>query len=120
MMPAAFVLAAVVAAAVPATAATPFARSDAREALDKYCVTCHNDRAKTGGLSLAAVDLGDPGKYSTELEKAVRKLRSGAMPPAGNRRPDHATYEALTSWLERELDNAAAKAPNAGRTEAMH
>ena len=92
----------------------------ARAALDRYCVTCHNDRMKTAGLSLAGVDLADAGRHASELERAVRKLGGAAMPPAGSPRPDSATYAALTRFLERQLDAAAARRPNAGRTEAMH
>ena len=39
------------------------------------------------------------------------------MPPAGRPRPDEATYERLLSWLEDELDAAAARRPDPGRTE---
>jgi len=106
------------AAAVPASAA--FSRGDARVFFDTYCVSCHNDRMKTGGLSLAAVDLGNISQHAPELEKVVRKLHSRAMPPQGSRRPDAAAYAALTGWLEDELDRTAQTAPNAGRTEAMH
>ena len=45
----------------------------------------------------------------------MRKLRRGAMPPEGVRRPDKATYDGLTAWLEGELDRAAASHPNPGR-----
>ena len=37
------------------------------------------------------------------------------MPPPGMPRPDEPTYDALASWLESELDRAAAAAPNPGR-----
>src|SRR5262249_17850262 len=63
---------------------------------------------------------GDVGKYAVELEKVVGKLHSGAMPPPGNRRPERPIYEALSGWLEQEVDRAAGSAPNAGRTEALH
>ena len=54
------------------------------------------------------------------LDKVVRKLRLGAMPPIGNPRPAPAAYGALTSWLESEIDRAAAAHPNPGRTESLH
>ena len=34
---------------------------DARPVLTQYCFTCHNDRLKTGGLSLEALDLAKIG-----------------------------------------------------------
>jgi mono/diheme cytochrome c family protein len=111
--------------AVPAAAAqkaATFTTVEARKVLDTYCVTCHNDRMKAnfGNLSLQAVDLSEIGRHAPELEKVVRKLQSAAMPPAGSKRPDAATYAAMTAWMSGQLDQYAAARPNAGRTEAMH
>jgi hypothetical protein len=92
-------------------AATPTARA----LLDQYCVTCHNERAKTAGLLL---DKADPTNVSLDAEtweKVVRKLRAGAMPPQGMPRPDHATLENFVETLETSLDRAAAERPNPGR-----
>jgi len=88
--------------------------------IDKYCVTCHNDRLKTAGLSLAQVDFDDVGKHSDALERVVRKLQAASMPPPGVPRPDKATYLATSAWLTGKLDRAAAAAPNAGRVEGLH
>ena len=46
-------------------------------------------------------------------EKIVRKLRTNAMPPAGLPRPDQAAVDSVSSYLEAELDRAAAEKPNA-------
>jgi mono/diheme cytochrome c family protein len=82
--------------------------------LDQYCVTCHNQRLKTGGLSLDALDLANVPASAEAWEKVVRKLRLGVMPPQGVRRPDRATYDSLIGWLEETLDSAAATHPNPG------
>jgi hypothetical protein len=82
-----------------------------RAVLDKFCVSCHNAKLKTGGLALDQVDLSKIGENPELGEKIVRKLRAGMMPPLGMRRPDPAAYEALTSWLETELDRAATAKP---------
>ena len=82
-----------------------------RSLLDQYCVTCHNQEAKIGGLALDTVDLYRPGDNAETLEKVIRKLRAGMMPPAGSKRPDAATYTALTSSLESSVDQAAAAKP---------
>ncbi len=92
----------------------------ARATLDKYCVTCHNQRAKIGGLVLEGVDLMKVADQVPLWEKVVRKLRAGVMPPIGRPRPDGVAYEGLVSMLERQLDQAAAANPNPGRTEAFH
>ena len=71
-----------------------------RPVLDRYCVTCHNQRLKTAGLMLDTMDLANVAQSAEAWEKALSKLRSGAMPPADRPRPDPATYAALASSLE--------------------
>jgi mono/diheme cytochrome c family protein len=83
--------------------------------LDKYCVTCHNPRAKTGGLSLDARDLAEVGAHNDVWEKVVRKLRTGMMPPPGMPAPAPEDRRALVTWLESSLDRAAARSSNPGR-----
>jgi mono/diheme cytochrome c family protein len=91
-----------------------------RGTLDKYCVTCHNERAKTAGLALDNLNLADVPGHAETWEKVIRKLRAGMMPPAGMPRPDHATSDGLASWLEREIDRAAAANPNPGTKAPFH
>jgi mono/diheme cytochrome c family protein len=83
--------------------------------LSKYCYTCHNDKLKSGGLALTALDISDPAKNSESWEHVVRKLGTGAMPPAGRPRPDKTTADSLVRYLETELDRAALAHPNPGR-----
>ena len=91
-----------------------------RAVLDRYCVTCHNQRAKTGGLTLDNVDVADVGAHPEIWEKVVQKLHGNLMPPAGKPRPDEATYKGLIAYLETSLDKAAEAKPDPGRTEALH
>lgn len=88
---------------------------DPRGLLNEYCVACHNERLRTAGLTLDTVDVADIGATAETWEKVVGKLRSGAMPPPGRRRPDSATFDVFVAWLEGELDLAAAADPNPGR-----
>ncbi len=92
----------------------PLAQAPTREraVIDQYCIGCHNQRIKSGGLSLDDLDLSRIGEHAAAGEKIVRKMRAGMMPPSGSRRPDAATYEFVAGSLERQLDIAAAKAPN--------
>src|SRR5215831_14986535 len=83
--------------------------------LSKYCYTCHNDKLKSGGLALTALDISAPAKNSESWEKVIRKLGTDAMPPAGMPRPDKATADGLRRYLETELDGAALARPNPGR-----
>jgi hypothetical protein len=86
-----------------------------RTTLDRYCVSCHSDRLKTGGLTLEGLDLARLSDHKDVWEKVIRKVDSGAMPPAGMPRPDEGTATALVSYLETGLDRAAAARPNPGR-----
>ena len=97
-------------AAQPSAAAAP-----SRELLDRYCVTCHNDRLLRGGLTLDGVDLAQVGVHAEVLEKVVHKLRSGQMPPEGRPRPDDAAVDVFATSLELALDRAAVEGPNPGR-----
>ena len=105
----------------PQTAPAPAAAAvDTKATVDKYCVNCHNDRRKVGGLSLQTVDFKDAQANGQVLEKIVKKLRGGVMPPVGSARPDAAGYLAFRQTIERQLDQAAAQHPNPGRTEGLH
>ncbi|MCH8208542.1 MAG: hypothetical protein IIA62_05760, partial [Nitrospinae bacterium] len=48
--------------------------------LQQYCITCHNQRARVGGLALDTLELAQVGERPDVWEQVVRKLRTGAMP----------------------------------------
>ena len=98
----------------PAQSAAP-ASSPQRALLDRYCVTCHNQRLQTGGLALDAADVSRVGEAPDVWERVVLKLRGGMMPPAGRPRPGGAALDELRGWLEAELDRAAAATVEPGR-----
>ena len=79
--------------------------------IDQYCVTCHNQRLKTGGLSLDTFDIANVHANAETWENVVRKLRVGAMPPQGIRRPDQQTTDSLIAFLEGELDRTSMRSP---------
>lgn len=113
------------AAVVQAQDATPTAHDSPsiagqRAFLNKYCVTCHSDKLHTAQLSLETVNLADVTHSGEVLEKIVRKIASGAMPPASARKPDKATAQAFLVSLETALDQAAAAHPNPGRPMMLH
>ncbi len=95
--------------------ARPAATADHGAVVTKYCVTCHNDRAKTGGLSLEKVDIAAPVAAADVWERVVRKVRVGMMPPQGSPQPDAEARAALVSYLTTTLDREAAAHPNPGR-----
>ena len=109
--------------AMPRASAPQASASDAsstiaaadRGVVDKYCVSCHNQRLKTSGLALDTAELSDVAAHPEVWEKVIRKVGAGMMPPAGVPRPDDAAKRALISRLEGVLDNAAKARPNPGR-----
>ena len=92
----------------------------AEAVLDKYCITCHNQKLRTAGLALDSLDVTNPSANAELWEKVIAKLRAGSMPPPGRPRPDAATYHAVASSLETEIDRAWAASPNPGRISAVH
>src|SRR5579859_3570104 len=97
-----------------AQTAPPSPSSGNRALLDKYCVTCHSDRAKTGGLTLEKLDLANAAANAETWEKVIRKLSVGAMPPAGMPKPTPSDVSAFVSSLEASLDKAYTANPNPG------
>jgi cytochrome c5 len=111
VLPAAVVLMGTTAAAQPA--------QPQRTLVDRYCVTCHNQRLRTANLALDTASVDDIAGNTTIWEKVLGKLRTGAMPPPGMPRPDPAAVDAFASSLETALEHAAAAHPNPGRV-AVH
>ena len=97
----------------PATTAAAPALPD-QALIQKYCSSCHNDRAKTGGISFDGVKVAEAGQHSEIFEKALVKLRGGMMPPQGMPRPDEATLNTFIVALENTLDAQARQNPDPG------
>jgi len=100
-----------------AGAASP--ASSSRRLLDRYCVTCHNERLKTADLRLDRIDVANPGAEAEVWEKVVRKVHTGTMPPPNMPQLSQDDRRALLTWLETSLDAASAASPNPGRTETL-
>ena len=107
-----------VAQSSPSTGAVPPGSSH-RRTIDRYCVTCHNQKLKTAGLMLDAADVANPGAGAEVWEKVARKLRTSTMPPPNMPQPSAEERGALQSWLETSLDEAAAAKPDPGRTDTL-
>jgi hypothetical protein len=98
----------------PASIASP--DPSPRGLLNRYCVTCHSDALKTGGLTLATVDIDHAGVDAEVWERVFRKLRAGLMPPSGAPRPDRAAIETFRRTIEASVDRAALEKPDPGTT----
>ena len=91
---------------------TPAAPTSTRAFLDQYCVACHNQRLRTAGLALDALDPTTPARDAATWELVIGKLRAGSMPPPGRPRPEAAVYQRVASGLEQAIDSAWAAAPS--------
>src|SRR5260221_9594302 len=88
--------------------------------LKQYCFTCHNAKLRTAGLALDSLDLSDVRRSGETLEKVIRQVWSGSMPPAQAPRPDKATVKAFLTSVESALDSAAAANPIPGQPTMLH
>jgi mono/diheme cytochrome c family protein len=103
-----------------ADTATSAAKSASQAVIAQYCISCHNEKLRTGGLALDRIGVTNAGDNAEIWERVVEKLRAGSMPPPGRPRPETATYAAAADELERLLDRAWAARPDPGRIGAVH
>ena len=87
--------------------------------VNQYCAGCHNEKLKSGGMTLTKLDPSHAEQNPELAEKVIRKLRGGLMPPVGLPRPDAAAGKAFINALEMQIDQAALANPNPGRP-ALH
>ena len=80
----------------------------------QFCVSCHSQRGKAGGLVLEGASTADPAGNSAVWEKVVKRVRAREMPPAGMPHPDDDSARAFLGGLTAELDHAARRVPYAG------
>ena len=97
-----------------ATPAPP-AEAPGPDLTKQYCIGCHSEKGKAGGLSLVAFDAAHADQNAEAAEKVIKKLRLGMMPPPGARRPEAAVLSQFATSLENRIDAAATLHPNPGR-----
>jgi hypothetical protein len=102
------------------TSGSPPGLAPTQALITKYCLTCHNAKLKTAGLTLNPAELSNPAAAAETWEKVIRKLRNGSMPPSGMPRPDQTGYDTAATYLEHELDEAAAAKPEPGKLPLLH
>ncbi|MDA1370786.1 MAG: DUF1592 domain-containing protein [Proteobacteria bacterium] len=112
------------ASTAPGAVAVPLASTgkpgDHSTLVNQYCVACHNQTLLTGGLALDSIDVTTVSDHPQVWEQVLKKLRANAMPPTGMPRPDAATFQQFTAYLESSLDNLALQNPNPGRTATFN
>jgi mono/diheme cytochrome c family protein len=101
--------------AAPAPELAFFSGPSQQALLKQYCITCHNESLKTGGLALDTLARERVETNAETWEKVVRKVRAGLMPPAGAKRPDRGSLDGFATAIEGTIDHFAAANPNPGR-----
>jgi hypothetical protein len=99
----------------PAKAQQPAPDLDPRAFVSTYCTGCHNDRLKTGGLTLADPALADIPAHPELWETVLHKVGTGQMPPPNMRRPDPESLRRILRNITATLDAAADVRPDPGR-----
>jgi len=102
-------------AARPAAAKAAPPAPDLQGVVNKYCLNCHSERMKLGGLVLEKKDVASIATDADIWERVAKKLRARSMPPINSPRPDKAVLEAFVHNLEATLDHHAAADANPGR-----
>src|SRR6185312_6595074 len=107
---------AVVCTTAPASAASSSAERAAAvpghwSVLDKYCEGCHNTEDWAGGVAFDALTPAEIPEDAQTWEQAVRKLRTGMMPPAGKPRPSPSGLDDFAGQLASRRDQADSQHP---------
>src|SRR5215831_12118057 len=83
--------------------------------IKEYCSGCHNEKLKSGGMTLTDLDLAHVDQNPALAEKVIRKVKTGLMPPStAMKRPDPESRKVFVAALETQMDKLAALHPNAG------
>jgi len=81
--------------------------------VEDYCVKCHNTSDWAGNVAFDTMSADAVPEDAKVWEAAIKKLRSGLMPPPGKPQPEKAAVANMVNWLETTLDKAQAT-PYAG------
>jgi hypothetical protein len=77
--------------------------------IEDYCFKCHNTDDWAGSVAFDTMSSADIPKDGKIWEAAIKKLKSGLMPPPAEKQPDHKAVNSLISDLETTLDSGQAK-----------
>ena len=105
----------VTAAAQPSAAPAVAPHASNWQTVEKYCFGCHNTTDWAGSIAFDTLSAEGVPQESKVWESAIKKLRSGLMPPPTEKQqPDRAAVQSMVSWLETTLDKAQEAAPHVG------
>lgn len=79
--------------------------------LNTYCEECHNLDDQAGGIAFDVLPRDAIAGDAETWEMAIRKMRTGMMPPAGKPRPERGVLDGFVASLENRLDEEAVARP---------
>ncbi len=82
--------------------------------LETYCQDCHNFEDYSGSIAFDVLPRDELLRDDDIWDKALRRIRTGLMPPAGEPRPGRAEFSSFVHDLENKLDSQQAIQPNPG------
>ena len=84
--------------------------------LEDNCYDCHGDGKSKGGVAFDKLgsDADIVGNVAL-WAKALKNVRAGLMPPAGNQKPTAAEIDTLSNWIKYEAFGLDPKNPDPGR-----
>ena len=65
--------------------------------VEDYCFKCHNTEDWAGSVAFDTMSIADVPQDGKVWEAAIKKLKSGLMPPPGQKQPDR---KDVTSYLQ--------------------
>ncbi len=84
-----------------------------------YCLECHDADIQKGDVNLERLLDSPFDEQVAGWVEVLQQVESRHMPPAGEERPDEATFTTTTDAIVTALDSFAAKHPNPGRTDPV-
>ena len=87
--------------------------------VENYCVDCHGDGMRKGGLDLGEIVDADLRENWAIWEHAVLRMETRQMPPPKKDRPSEAEYEGMVKEVTDYLDALALENPKLGKVPAM-
>lgn len=90
-----------------------------QKTLQRTCFGCHNDKLKSGSLSLQGLKANQIPMAVPEWEKILRKVRGGEMPPPGGPKLSEEARAQVSAHVEKALDANYAVKPDPG-TPGIH
>src|ERR1700755_208123 len=90
-------------AATPAATTQPTDAHGQWKVVEDFCFKCHNTEDWAGSVAFDTMSADGIPQDGKVWEAAIKKLKSGLMPPPGQKQPDKQAVAGLVTFLETTL-----------------